>query len=314
MVHLDDRILNSFKRSDVPSELLVPPNFKKLFLYAAFDWTVLLISAAMMFHTPYYLYPVWAMLIAGRLHAFGVILHDLSHLNLKHKTFKMRLLEVLSGYPIGTTANAMAYHHIRHHRNTLMINDPYFNINKKCSGLQRFFLTFKKGLFFVPFWIARSFYGSLAFFIPALRNSYARIFLQDVSKKNLTYDEEVIQCSKEEIPLAIFHLILIALTIQFPNIIYAYYYVLPVAGVMCIYRLLIEHEYDIYPDKNVYTLIESTFDHHHSIWGKLFFSPRNIGYHCMHHIHPNVGLHGLPQLKNWYLENCETYREKYEVR
>jgi len=309
---LEDRIVNSFKRSDVPSELLVSPNLKKLFIDLGIDWLVLITSSFLMFHTPFYLYPVWAMIIAGRLHAFGVILHDLSHLNLKHKTWSMRLLEVLSGYPIGTTANAMAYHHIRHHRNTLMLNDPYFNINKKCTGVQRFFLTFKKGLFFVPFWIFRSFYGSFAYFVPQMRNSYARIFLQDVSKKDLTRDNEVIDCAREEMPLAIFHTILLSQAFIFPQLIYTYYLVIPVAGVMCIYRLLIEHEYDIYPDKNVYTLIESTFDHHHSLWGKLFFSPRNIGYHCMHHIHPNVGLHGLPQLKKWYLTNCEIYREKYE--
>lgn len=135
--------------------------------------------------------------------------------------------------------NAMAYHHLRHHRNTLMVDDPYYNINKKCSTAKRVLLTFKKGMLFVSFWIVRSFVGSIAYYVPAIRTKYARIFLQDVSGQDLTNHPEVIECAKEDRYQAIYHTILILLAIQFNIIIYTYYIILPIAGVFCIYRLLV---------------------------------------------------------------------------
>lgn len=146
-----ERTLQSFKRQDVPSEFLIGPSIFRLYLDLAFDWAVVIVSCYLMMNTTAYLYPLWAMIIAGRLHAFGVILHDVCHMNLNKKTIHIRILEIFSGYIIGKSANAMAYHHIRHHRDTLKDNDPYYNINKKCIGITRFWLTMKKGLFFCSF-------------------------------------------------------------------------------------------------------------------------------------------------------------------
>ncbi|MCP4914839.1 MAG: hypothetical protein GY909_17100 [Oligoflexia bacterium] len=307
-----NRQLTTFKRSDVPKELLKGPCLKEIAKCTAFDYFLVITFSICMYYSPYYLYPLWVLLIAGRFHGFGVLIHDLSHLNPTKKNWKFRTLEILLGYPIGTTINAMAYHHLRHHRNTLMDNDPYYNINKKCSGLGRLWLTFKKGPLFVPFWITRSFVGSVAFFIPNLRNLYARIFLQDVSGVDVSQDEEIIRCLKEEFPLAAFHVAMVFMATQFEFLIYCYYIVLPVAGTFCIYRLLIEHEYDVVDDRSVYTMIESTFDHHTGLFERFFLGPHNIGFHCIHHIHPNVGLQHLPAIRDWYLDNCPKYQLAYK--
>ncbi|MFA6236577.1 MAG: fatty acid desaturase [Bacteriovorax sp.] len=306
--------VETFKRQDVPAELLIGPSIRNLYFYTAVDWSVIVLCWYLLMNTTPYLYPLWIIIVAGRLHSFGVILHDVSHLNLANKTFHMRMLEILTGYVIGTSANAMAYHHIRHHRHTLKQNDPYFSINKRCIGVLRFWLTFKKGLFFVPFWITRSFVGVLAIFIPQLRTPYARIFLQDISGKDLSQDAEVITCAKEDIPVACFHSVLLYLALtKFQFLIYGYYYAIPVAGVFCIYRLLIEHEYNIVKDRSIYTMIESTFDHHLGFLERILIGPRNIGFHCIHHIHPQVGLHALPKLRKWYLENSLQYQQKYNA-
>ena len=307
-----ERTLETFKRLDVPSELLLPSNLYRLTLELLFDWAVITACAFMMMQTSYYLYPLWALIIAGRLHALGIILHELSHFNLNKKTLQLRLLEIFSGYVIGSSANAMAYHHMRHHRDTLKDNDPYYNINKKCIGVTRFWLSLKKGLFFVPFWIVRSFVSPFALIFPKLRTPYARIFLQDVSGKDRSKSLEVLNCIYEDLPILLFHSVLLYLTLTyFEFLLYAYYFVIPMAGVLCIYRLLVEHEYDIVQDRSVYTIIESTFDHHLGILDRLLIGPHNIGYHSIHHIHPNVGLHHLPQLQKWYLKNSKQYQEKY---
>jgi fatty acid desaturase len=306
------RSLETFKRQDVPSELLKSPTLSQLAKILLLDWAIIISSCLLIFLTHYYFYPLWIMIIAGRLHAFGVITHELSHMNLKNKNWKLRIIEIFSAYIIGTSANAMAYHHIRHHRETLTELDPYYNINKKCSGLMRFWLTFKKGLFFVPFWILRSFVAPFALMIPRLRTFYARVFLQDVSKKDLSYDKEVISCLKEDIPIMILHSFLIFFAFfKFEFLIYTYYWALPISGVFCIYRLLIEHEYNITEGRSVYKLIESTFDHHLHFVDHLFIGPHNIGYHSIHHIHPQVGYHYLPELQKWYLRNCKQYQAKF---
>lgn len=313
---MDDskRELLSFKRSDVPKELLRGPDLLQIALHTAVDWAIILSCVYLIFNTDAILYPIWLILIAGRMHAFGVLIHDLSHLNPKKKPIRFRVLEVLLGYPIGTTINAMAYHHLRHHRDTLMNSDPYYKINKKCSTPKRLILTIGKGSIFVLFWVTRSFIGTLAYYYPKMRTNYARLFLQDVSGKDLTNHEEVIRCCKEDRYMAAFQLGVLAsaLTIM-PSLFYTYYMAWPVAGIFCIYRLLIEHVYDVVEDRSVYTMIESTFDHHTSLLDQILIGPRNIGYHCMHHIHPQVGFHHLPALQEWYLANCKQYRDKYAV-
>lgn len=234
-------------------------------------------------------------------------------MNFQNRPWTWRVLEVMVGYPIGSTINAMAYHHLRHHRNTLIEGgDPYFNYNKKCSGWRQFVLTFKKGPLFVPFWIVRGYVGVFAYFIPRLRTPYARIFLQDISGKDLSHSEEVKTCCREDIYMSLFHSALIAYTNYNPTFFYLYYVALPVGGVFCIYRLLIEHTYDLVEDRSVYTMIECTSDHHLGWYGKMLFGPHKIGFHCMHHIHPQVGFNKLPALRNWYLENSAQYSGKYE--
>lgn len=311
---MDDskRELLSFKRSDVPREFLQGPDLVQIALHTIVDWSIVLSCVYLIFNTDPILYPIWIILIAGRMHAFGVLLHDLSHLNPKKKPISFRILEVLVGYPIGTTINAMAYHHLRHHRDTLMNSDPYYKINKKCSTPKRLMLTIGKGSVFVLFWCTRSLIGTFAYYIPSLRTQYARIFLQDVSGQDLSAHEEVIRCAKEDRYLLAFQLgvLTLALTIM-PSLFYTYYIAWPVAGIFCIYRLLIEHVYDVVEDRSVYTMIESTFDHHISLVDQILIGPRNIGYHCMHHIHPQVGFHNLPQLREWYLANCKQYNDKY---
>ncbi len=300
--------IEDINKSLVPQNLLGPASLHYLFKLLVFDWTIILFCSTLMYFGPYYLIPIFVLLIGGRLHGLGVIMHELSHIN-KKKNISVRTLEVLAGYPIGTSINAMAYHHIRHHKFASTDLDPYFKLNKKCSSFNKLILSFKQGMFFIPFWIIRSFYGSLSFYIPALRKSYSRIFLQALENKDFSTCKEIRICASEERAIAIFHTLLFILALNFHFILFCYYLALPVAGVLCIYRLLSEHEYDLSKDTN--NLLENTFDHHTSIWGNILIAPHNIGNHCMHHIHPNVGLQYLNDLRKWYLKNSQEYKSKY---
>ncbi len=291
------------------------PSLLHLYKAAFFDYLVIGLCWLLILKFSVYLYPIWSLIIAGRLHAFGVIIHDLSHSNLKKKNVLTRILEISCGYIIGTSVNAMAYHHLRHHSYTLQNNDPYFNLNKKCTGMKRLFLTFKKGPFFTLFWVTRSFFAPFALLFPKARNFYGRFFLQDVSGEDLTYSRELRTCMIEDIPIAVFHSLLLWLTIsKVPFLIFGYYFIAPAAGVLCIYRLLIEHEYEILENKNDYAMMETTFDHHLTFFGKMLVGPHNIGFHCIHHLHPNIGFHALPKVRNWYLERSQHYLKNQRPR
>src|SRR5262245_6162963 len=64
------------RRSEVPAHLLGRPTIARLLRYALEEWIFLGALWGLMFFGPRWLYPVLALLVAGRLHAFGVILHD----------------------------------------------------------------------------------------------------------------------------------------------------------------------------------------------------------------------------------------------
>jgi len=56
------------------------------------------------------------------------------------------------------------------------------------------------------------------------------------------------------------------------------------------------------PDKAtiIDTIMATTNDNHLGLLGAVALAPRNIGYHVVHHVHPQVGLQALPQLREWY--------------
>ena len=57
---------------------------------------------------------------------------------------------------------------------------------------------------------------------------------------------------------------------------------------------------ELWERAGVDTIIATTNDNHLGWLGKVAFAPRNIGYHIVHHIHPQVSLEALPALRAWY--------------
>lgn len=298
-----DSEVEGSRRSDIPNNLLERANDLTLVRYTVVDWLWIGSFWLGMAYTPPIFYPLWVLLIAGRIHAFGVTLHDAIHKSFKVKNWKLRFVEIFAGYSMASTLNAMRYHHIRHHRDSGMPNDPYFDpAIKDNPGI--FFLVWLRHILLMPAWIIRGYYGSLAYFIPAMRNSYARIFMQEKSGEDLTKQKELINCAKAEFGQASIHTIFLAFAWVYPYQILLYYFIPGVvAGLLGGYRVLIEHNYTATMDRSISTIINTTRDHHLGHWGRLFLAPRNIGYHIVHHIHPQVALENLPALRQWYIDN-----------
>lgn len=293
---------------NIPQQLMASTPPARLIALALGDWAAiaLLWFAAWMIpaHARMWAYPMIVALIAGRLHALGVVLHDAAHMPRGRKTPTLRVLEILAGYPIGTTMDAMRYHHLRHHRDLGRAGDPYL---KSWVGRNRlrFWAMSLRYFLLAPLWILRAFYGSAAVYLRPLRNSYGRLFLQDRSGADLTESAEVLACAREELWQALFFAYAGGFAAFQGRWLALYYFVpLVVAGYLAGYRLLVEHRQESAAgESGVRAIVQLTRNHHLGAAGRLLLAPHNVGYHLVHHLHPQAGLEQLPALQRWYERN-----------
>jgi fatty acid desaturase len=295
----------ALSRASAPRDLLRTPTLGGLLRLALIEWAGIAIAWYAMWVLPAFCYPLLALFVGGRLHALGVILHDFTHMPLRARSVTGTLVEILSGYPIATTMLAMRYHHLRHHRDSGMPSDPYF---KRRLGPVMYTLIWLRHILLIPFWTLRPVVGLLSLAFPKLRNVYAKAWLQDRSGLDVTHSADVIACAKAELGQFVFQAIVIAALVVFPSEVW-FFYLLPAvaAGLLAGYRVLREHDYAPTIDRKITTIMRTTNDHGRSILGHLFTAPRHIGYHVVHHIHPQVRLQDLPALRRWYRQEYPQY-------
>jgi fatty acid desaturase len=286
----------------LPAGLLQPASVTTLIRYALADWAVIVfcwLALALAWADRGWLFPVAWLIIAGRFHALGVVLHDACHMRAQQRASRlMPVLELLAGYPIATSLAAMRYHHLRHHRHSGGPEDPYLKLGISHHRGQRN-LRRVLGLLLVPAWIVRGFYGSLALAVPALRGSYARWFLQDRSGRDVSGSAEVIRCLRSEPPQALLFVLAIAASVQYPQVILYYFVPLMLAGAINVNRVIVEHVHVACADRRAETILATTVTHDRGAWRRLFLFPRNIGYHQAHHLYPTAALNCLPALHAW---------------
>lgn len=304
---LDDAPAPRLSRSDVPRELLTAARPVSLVRMTFEEWSMIAALWIVVALSPWWMYPILGMLLAGRFHALGVVLHDATHMPLRRKSAGVRIVEVLCGYPIASTLNAMRYHHLRHHRDSGMQTDPYYKAGQQNATWWT--LNILRGLALVPFWSVRALVGAIAFFVPPLRNLYAHVFLQDRTSDDLSHSAEVVECARAEWGQVAFQCLVAVTAIGFPSqVVWGYVVPVSVAGLLAARRVLIEHTYQRVSDRQIDTIMSTTNDNYLGLTGAIGLAPRNIGYHVVHHIHPQVSLLALPRLREWYVM---THQEMY---
>ena len=298
-----DGAVGSLARRDVPRALLAPSTLRGLARMALQEWLVIgacwvILALAPSALRPW-MYPILCLVLAGRFHALGVLLHDAAHLPLRRKSPLALGVEILCGYPVASTIDAMRYHHLRHHRDSSMETDPYFKAGPQTAVWWT--VNVARGALLLPFWTVRALIGALSLMLPGLRNTYAQVFLQDRSGADLSRSSEVLGCARAEVGQLIGQAVLVATLLRWPGPVLCGYLVpVTIAGLLAARRLLLEHTYERAHDRRVETIIATTRDNHVGWLGKLLLAPRNVGCHIVHHIHPQVGLAHLPELRDWY--------------
>jgi len=296
------------RRNLAPKELLAKPRIGRMIRFALEDWALIGLCWLGIATLPIWTYPVFAIVIGSRFQSLGVILHDVCHMPRPRKmTARLTFLEFLF-FPTLCTIDSFRYHHLRHHRDSGLATDPYYKQEVHKSRAAWWGIIARQLLMPIG-WGGRAPMGVCALFIPALRNPYARIPHQDKSGRDLTNDPEVLRCCRAEIRQCLYQIPLLAVTFLAPVIAILYFWIPNlVAWLLSGYRILNEHIYKPAEDRSIETTLEITCDHHLAGAGRFFFGPRNIGYHIVHHIHPQVALENLPRLRDWYVE---TYPELY---
>jgi len=284
----------------LPAGLLRPAKVSTLIRYALTDWVVIFSCwFALAWLDRGWLFPAAWLVIAGRFHALGVVLHDACHMRAQQRASKlMPLLELLAGYPIATSLAAMRYHHLRHHRHSGGPEDPYLKPGISHDRARRH-VRRVLGLALVPAWIVRGFYGTVALFVPAMRDSYARWFLQDRSGRDVFASAEVLRCLRSEPPQALLFALLMGACVQYPQIIVYYFVPLVLAGAFNVNRVIVEHVHVACADHRAETVLATTVTHDRGGWSRLFLYPRNIGFHQAHHLYPTASFDCLPALHAW---------------
>ena len=300
-----EKSLSSIQR-DIPKKFLKRTNLNHLLLDAIIDNIIIILCCLIYVHSFLFLKIMCIVVIASRLHSFGVIVHELTHLPMHKKGLKIRLIEILTAYPIGITINAMRYNHLRHHKDSCMEKDPYFhhfeNYDKKNIFIRALYILI--GIILVPSWIIRSFFGVFCLFSKRLRIVYARVFMEHKLEINKSDLSEIYQCCKEDILQSIYFISFIVIIAVNPSyidhVIYLYLIPICILGILAYYRLMKEHIYIRVYDRDTDTIIKTTRDHNLKGPAKFLLAPRNIGYHTIHHLHPQVGYRYLPALRDYY--------------
>ncbi|QTD45774.1 fatty acid desaturase [Ottowia testudinis] len=297
------------QRLQPPRELLAPPTLGGLLRMALADWAGIAACWALMAVTPpavrWVAWPLPMLLIAGRLQALGVVLHDAVHMRRPPApSWRLMFLQVLAAYPIVTTLRAMRYHHLRHHRHPCTALDPYFKPGAShrvhLAVLQRL-----RGLVVVPAWALRPVVGLLALRWPTLRNAYGRVLLGDKSGADLQGSAELLHCLRAEAGQAAFFIAVALLAWRWPLAV-GVGYALPllIAGVFNAHRVVAEHVHVPLADHRPASVAAGTRDHLctglFGVIQRALLYPRHIGYHTMHHLHPGAALGQLPALQAWY--------------
>jgi fatty acid desaturase len=273
----------------------------RLLRYAVIDWLVIGSTWVILWQSAAWIYPIALLILVGRFHALGVVLHDACHMGKRTNVRWTWLLQLLAGYPIGTTLRAMRYHHLRHHRHSGSAQDPYLRIGIS-NSLRRRNLRRLAGLLLVPLWIARSFFGTVALVLPSLRCTYGLVFLQDRSRSDLAQSREIRSCLRAEPAQAGFFVLVGVVAWSYPApVLILYFLPLVLAGAVNVNRVIVEHIHVLCADRRPETVAATTVTHSAGLLARMLLFPRNIGYHVVHHLYPQAALETLPELHAWYL-------------
>ena len=274
------------------------PRASVLLGWAMLDWACIALAWWAMSRSDALVVDIVAVLVvAGRLHALGGILHDACHRPQGRTSLPWLAVEALAGWPIASTTDAMRYHHLRHHRWSNTPRDPYRRPSVGGRPLP-FTLLCLRGLLLPAWWTLRAPFGTLAALLPRLRGPYARAFLQDRGPRDPGGDPAVLRCARAESRQLLAHasVLALALALDWP-LLMTFLVPLHVAGVLNATRLALEHTGETHERPTLRNVVATTRTRTLGRLGDWLLYPHNLGLHLEHHLYPGVAFQHLPKVR-----------------
>ncbi|OOG66612.1 hypothetical protein B0E45_25530 [Sinorhizobium sp. A49] len=261
----------------------------------AVDWAIIAAAiAASEFSGNILVYLLAVVVIAGRMHAFGCLVHEAAHYRIiRNRRLSDWMSDLLLAWPMLATVDGYRQNHLAHHQHANTDDDPDWTAK---LGMAQF--TF-------PQKIARGVMQLLGYLV-AVNSIRDMVHMAKRMSKNdrSTRGYKMLRLGFYIAAAAIFSLLGIWRE-------FALYWLVPFFTVFCLFlyvRSVAEHFGSLdYSDE--LTSSRTVYPH---AWERLFFAPHNINYHLEHHLYPGVPFYNLPEL-HAILMRDKTYADKAHI-
>lgn len=289
--------MNVYKSTISPGELKQLSVLQpwRTWLALAVDWAVVAAAVAVSeYFGNVWVYLLAVAVIAGRMHAFGVLVHEAAHYRfMKDRQVSDRVMDVFAAWPVLATVDGYRQNHLAHHQHTNTEKDPDWMVKLGTTAF-----TFPQKV--------RQAILRLAGYVVAI-NSVRDILhvLPRISKNGrasksykLARLAFYLACTVLFTALGIWKGVLMYWIVPFLTLFFMFLYIRSVA----------EH----FGDMDYEEELGSTRTVMPHFWERWFFAPHNINCHLEHHLYPGVPFYNLPKLHRALMRDG-TYSAKAHI-
>ncbi len=296
------RLLRELQASARPTQLAQRTVWPTLGAIAG-NWIVIVCCIAALGFSPWYIQPIYLVLIAARQHALLVLMHDASHfLICRSKAYNDLISDLLCSFPFGLATRSYRANHISHHEHLNSGDDPDLVRTVGPDGHP------EEWLFPMPHRRLFRFFA---------QDLFGRSFLHVISTlKELRRTGKASKQSRYEYRYPA--LVLTAYLAALASLLYGshkawlilYGWGIPMFIVLpLLLRLRALAEHFALPRKHV---LNGTRTVRPPWWERILIAPHNVSLHLEHHLFPYVPWFRLPELHNRLMQ-VDAYRSNAHV-
>lgn len=264
----------------------------KALLAIGFDWGVIAASIAVSEYVGgFWIYLLAILLIAGRMHGLGVMMHDGAHFRIfKNKRLNDWVTDLLVAWPVLSTAQSYRNNHLTHHQHLNTERDPDWITKISDEAFQFPQTVLRLTVRFLGYLVAVNTFRDL-------KQAFPRLNRNDQSTR--TY---------KALRLGFYVLVIAACT--WFGVLWQFfiYWVVPYFTVL-FFMFYVRNISEHFGGMNYEEELGSTRTVLPYWWERLFFAPHNVNYHIEHHLYPGVPFYNLPRLHAALMRD-ETYRSQ----
>jgi fatty acid desaturase len=241
-----------------------------------------------------YAWLIAAIIIGGRMHALGVLVHEFAHYRFVHdKRVNDWVGDVFAAWPLLVTVDGYRNNHLQHHQHANTEKDPDYMVK---VGIERW--TFPKRV--------RNLILTLGGYVAGI-NGYRdmRTALDRLNKAKAMPKAYI----ASRLSFYVGVLALMALIGGLDE--FLIYWLIPYGCLFFTFNYVRSTAEHFAIDK-IEQKLEGTRTVIPHVWEKAFFSPHNVSYHLEHHLYPAVPYYNLPKLHAELMKNAD-YRARAHI-